>query len=193
MGNIHPFQLTTLPHFNVDNVRQNEYLSALHDTTLGVIGRLELTDLMGDLVARAGQLSGAHHGFIYWLDPNGEELECKVGVGRMSSIVGLRLRRGEGLAGKVWQNGEPLVIDDYDAWEGRSETVGRHLVRAMIGMPLKSGMTLAIEPMVNAGGWMTRVSHDKWTVVTADGSLSAHFEHTIAITGGDAEILTKAG
>ena len=58
------------------------------------------------------------------------------------------------------------------------------------GPVLRSGMTLAIEPMVNAGSWRTRVSDDQWTVVTADGSLSAHFEHTIAVTNGRAEILT---
>jgi methionyl aminopeptidase len=58
------------------------------------------------------------------------------------------------------------------------------------GPVLRKGMTLAIEPMVNAGGWRTRVCDDLWTVVTADGSLSAHFEHTIAVTDGKAEILT---
>ncbi|MCL0041436.1 type I methionyl aminopeptidase, partial [Dehalococcoidia bacterium] len=52
------------------------------------------------------------------------------------------------------------------------------------------GMTLALEPMINAGGWATKVLPDRWTVVTADGSLSAHFEHTIAITNGVPEILT---
>jgi methionyl aminopeptidase len=51
-------------------------------------------------------------------------------------------------------------------------------------------MTLAIEPMVNAGVWKTKVRDDQWTVVTADGSLSAHFEHTIAVTNDRAEILT---
>ncbi len=59
------------------------------------------------------------------------------------------------------------------------------------GARLRKGMTLAIEPMVNVGGWKTRLLADQWTVVTADGSLSAHFEHTIAITGGDAEVLTR--
>jgi methionyl aminopeptidase len=58
------------------------------------------------------------------------------------------------------------------------------------GPVLRKGMTLAIEPMVNAGVWKTRVRDDQWTVVTADGSLSAHFEHTIAVTNGSAEILT---
>ncbi len=58
------------------------------------------------------------------------------------------------------------------------------------GPVLKPGMVLAIEPMVNAGGPDVRVLQDKWTAVTADGSLSAHFEHTIAITENGTEILT---
>ncbi len=59
------------------------------------------------------------------------------------------------------------------------------------GLVLKKGMTLALEPMVNMGDWRTRLGDDHWTVLTADGSLSAHFEHTIAITDGEAEVLTS--
>jgi len=59
------------------------------------------------------------------------------------------------------------------------------------GPRLRSGMTLALEPMVNVGDWRTRVLENKWTVVTLDGSLSAHFERTIAIRDGDAEVLTR--
>jgi len=59
------------------------------------------------------------------------------------------------------------------------------------GPVLKKGMTLALEPMVNLGDWRTRVGDDQWTVLTADGSLSAHFEHTITITDGEPEILTS--
>jgi methionyl aminopeptidase len=58
------------------------------------------------------------------------------------------------------------------------------------GPVLRKGMTLAIEPMVNIGGWKTKVKNNHWTVVTADGSLSAHFEKTIAIADGEAEVLT---
>ena len=58
------------------------------------------------------------------------------------------------------------------------------------GPVLKKGMVLAIEPMVNAGDWRTKRHDDNWTVSTLDGSLSAHFEHTIAITDGEAQILT---
>jgi methionyl aminopeptidase len=58
------------------------------------------------------------------------------------------------------------------------------------GPALKNGMTLAIEPMVNAGTWRVKVAADGWTVSTADGRPSAHFEHTIAIINGKAQILT---
>ena len=58
------------------------------------------------------------------------------------------------------------------------------------GPEIKKGMTLALEPMLNAGDWRTRLGHDRWVVLTADGSLSAHFEHTIAITDGEPEVLT---
>jgi len=57
---------------------------------------------------------------------------------------------------------------------------------------LKAGMTIAIEPMVNAGGPAIEMLNDGWTVVTKDGELSAHFEHTVLITEADAEILTCA-
>lgn len=59
------------------------------------------------------------------------------------------------------------------------------------GPRLRPGMTLAIEPMVNTGGYEVRTLLDNWTVVTKDSSLSAHFEHTIAITDKGPEILTK--
>lgn len=58
------------------------------------------------------------------------------------------------------------------------------------GTRLRSGMTLAIEPMVTQGGWEVKTLEDGWTVVTADGSLSAHFEHDVVVREGEAEILS---
>ncbi len=99
------------------------------------------------------------------------------------------------------------AIQDYAESRGYSvvrEYVGHGVGRSMHEEPqipnyrqgkrgpkLKPGMTLAIEPMVNEGVWQTRTLGDKWTVVTQDGKLSAHFEHTVAITDGEPEILTK--
>lgn len=61
------------------------------------------------------------------------------------------------------------------------------------GMKLAAGMTLAVEPMINAGGWQVNFLDDGWTVVTADGSLSAHYENTILVTEEEPEILTMSG
>jgi len=58
------------------------------------------------------------------------------------------------------------------------------------GLPLKAGMTIALEPMVLVGTEETRVLPDQWTVVSADGSLTAHFEHSVAVTEGEPLILT---
>ncbi len=59
------------------------------------------------------------------------------------------------------------------------------------GVRLKEGMVLAIEPMVNAGQFEVRVLEDEWTVVTRDGSLSSHFEYTVALSDREAEVITK--
>lgn len=72
----------------------------------------------------------------------------------------------------------PQIPNFVDAGQGR-------------GPLLKAGMVLAIEPMINAGGPDVRVLEDHWTAVTADGALSAHFEHTVAITDQGPEILTR--
>jgi methionyl aminopeptidase len=59
------------------------------------------------------------------------------------------------------------------------------------GIAIKRGMAFAIEPMINLGGWKVKVLEDGWTVVTQDGSLSAHFEDTIIVSDGAPEIMTR--
>lgn len=99
------------------------------------------------------------------------------------------------------------AIQSYVEGEGFSivrEYVGHGIGRALHEDPqipnyldrrgpdlrLRPGLVICIEPMVNAGGARTRELPDQWTVATADGSLSAHFEHTVAVTTGDPDILT---
>jgi class 3 adenylate cyclase/CHASE3 domain sensor protein/putative methionine-R-sulfoxide reductase with GAF domain len=121
--------------------RQSEYLGALHDTTLGLISRLDLTELLSDLIARAGQLLGTQHGFIYLVDESGAAIERCVGVGVYAASIGQKLRPNEGVAGRVWQSGQSLVIDDYDIWEGRAAAAAKLelTIRSCMGVPLKSG------------------------------------------------------
>jgi methionyl aminopeptidase len=68
--------------------------------------------------------------------------------------------------------------------------VPNYVPRSPINPLLEEGMVLALEPMVNVGGYQVRVLPDGWTAVTADGSLSAHFEHTLAITANGPDILS---
>jgi len=94
---------------------------------------------------------------------------------------------------EVVANGYSVVREFVGHGVGRSlheEPQIPNYGRAGTGPKLKAGMTLAIEPMVNLGAAAVRTLGDQWTVVTADGMPSAHFEHTILITKEQPEILT---
>lgn len=123
--------------------QQNEYLAALHDTTLALINRLNVTDVLSAIVARAGSLVGTQHGYIYLVEYNAElrqtELVVQTGIGSFQRYIGFRLKPGEGVAGRIYQTGQPLVIDDYDAWAGRSRNFSYGRPAVVGGVPLTSG------------------------------------------------------
>src|SRR5439155_6791678 len=100
--------------------QQNEYLAALHETSLGLMNRLELADLFEAIILRAATLVGTSHGYIYVVEPNQEEIVVQAGVGIFNQNIGFKLKYGEGLAGRVWQTGEPISINDYGTWAGRA-------------------------------------------------------------------------
>lgn len=94
----------------------------------------------------------------------------------------------------VEQNGYSVVRDFVGHGIGTSlheEPQIPNFGRPGEGPRLKPGMTLAIEPMVNMGNWAVEILADNWTAVTKDGSLSAHFEHTVVVTDDKPEILTR--
>ena len=118
--------------------RQNEYLTALHETAIGLLSRLELSDLLLTVVKHAGQLSSAEHGNIYLYNETKNVLVLEVGQGIFYERIGAQLEPGTGLAGKVFQDGRPLLINDYDNWPGRSSAIEFKSIRAIMGVPLKS-------------------------------------------------------
>jgi PAS domain S-box-containing protein len=120
-------------------LRQNQYLAALNDTTLALMNRLELPDLLETIVTRAGPLIDALHGFIYLLEPETDEMVMRVAVGYHKRDIGYRMRRGKGFAGMVWQTGQSLAINDYSTWEKRLPDSELDSLRALVGIPLKSG------------------------------------------------------
>ncbi|MEA5416700.1 type I methionyl aminopeptidase [Synechococcus sp. BA-132 BA5] len=102
------------------------------------------------------------------------------------------------LAGAVQDHVEAhgyAIVEDYTGHGvGRNlheePSVFNYRTRDLPNMQLRAGMTLAVEPILNAGGKGCRTLKDRWTVVTADGSLSAQWEHTIVVTGDGCDILT---
>lgn len=117
--------------------RQNEYLAALHETALYLMNRLELHDLLEVIILRAGELMGTSHGYIHLLGPRGTEMI--VGIGIYHRCVDYGVRPGKGLVGKIWQTGQPLVVDNYSTWPDRLPDPQLDVIRAQIGVPLKSG------------------------------------------------------
>jgi signal transduction histidine kinase len=117
--------------------RQNEELAALYETTLGLISRLEPTSLLEAMLARAAALIGTPHAYLYVLDDVPEQLVIRAGIGVFADAIGRPLRRGEGLAGRVWETGEPMSVEDYGRWAGRAP--GFDFVRAAASIPLRAG------------------------------------------------------
>jgi PAS domain S-box-containing protein len=129
----------TPPATQAELRRETEYLSALHETALALMRRLDAHDLLEAILKRAADLAGTPHGFIYLCDAAAEEMQIKVGLGVFERHVGFRLRRGEGLSGRVWSTAEPMAVDDYDTWPGRSDQFDREVFTAIVGVPLSSG------------------------------------------------------
>jgi signal transduction histidine kinase/DNA-binding response OmpR family regulator/PAS domain-containing protein len=118
--------------------QQNEYLAALHETTLGLISRLDLNDLLHAIVNRAGQLLGTPNGFVYLLEEQDDELEQKVGLGIFEAAIGFRLKKGEGLSGRVWEQGKAILVEDYNNWEHRAPSADLDQLRGLMAVPLHS-------------------------------------------------------
>ena len=159
----------------------------------------------GDIISiDIGAVYKGYHGDSAWTHAVGEisdEAKNLMKVTRESLFIGLQQAKPGNRLGDICH-----AIGEYVESHGYSVPVdytghgiGRELHeepaipnygRAGRGVLLKEGMTLAIEPMVHAGKPQTRVLQDDWTVVSKDGSLAAHYEHTIVITSTGYEILT---
>ena len=163
----------------------------------------------GDIVSI--DLCATYRGFIgdcagtYPVGEVSEEAKKLMETARQAFFEGLKFAKA---GNRVYDIGE--AVQDYVESHGFSvvrDFVGHGIGRGMheaLEVPnyrpterranprLLKGMTIAVEPMINAGGWEIKVLPDGWTVLTADGSLSAHYENSILITDGEPEILTMS-
>ena len=159
----------------------------------------------GDIVSV--DVGVVHHGFIGDTARTVAVGGCDVRAQKLMDVTEKALYEGiaQAVSGKrvadisravqayVEGNGFSVVREFVGHGVGRSmheEPQVPNFVDGKSSPKLRPGMTLAIEPMVNAGQPAVKILNDGWTVVTQDGSLSAHFEHTVLITEGEPEILT---
>jgi methionyl aminopeptidase len=172
----------------------------------GIPGTRKLRE--GDIVSV--DVGATYKGFVgdcagtYPCGPCGAEALRLITVTRQSFFEGLRYARqgnrvrdiSAGVQQYAEANGYSVVRDYVGHGVGakmhEDPEVPNYVVPGRGSPRLMRGMTLAVEPMVNAGGWEVKVLPDGWTVLTADGSLSAHYENSILITDGEPEILTMA-
>lgn len=118
--------------------RHNTYREALHQTTLDLVNRLDLNDLLQSIVERAALLGGGD-GYIYLVEPDEKTIIVRYGSGIFKQFIGFKMSPGEGIGGKVWVSGQPLVVDAYDSWTGRSDAFAENLIGAVAGIPLSIG------------------------------------------------------
>ena len=98
--------------------------------------------LLERVVTWAGQVVGTPNGYICLIEPETGEMVLRVGTGAYTGLVGLRMLKGEGLSGRVWETAGALAIPDYSTWEGRVRRIAAGGFRAVLGVPLVSGGTV---------------------------------------------------
>jgi signal transduction histidine kinase/putative methionine-R-sulfoxide reductase with GAF domain len=119
--------------------RQAEQLEALRQVGLELAAELDRDALLHSITSRAIELLDGTGGRLYLYRPDREILEPVVSIGPHSPPIGSVLRRGEGLSGKVWETGEPLIVDNYQTWEGRAAAYEDAMPLGIVGVAIQWG------------------------------------------------------
>ena len=108
----------------------------MHETSLGVMHRLDIDDLLHEVLVRAGELTESTHGYIYLAETGQRTLVTRAAMGVFEEETHLPVTRGEGLVGQVMETLEPSIIDDYDSWPDRVSTFPLDRIKAIVSVPL---------------------------------------------------------
>jgi PAS domain S-box-containing protein len=114
-------------------------LEGLREVGLELTAQLNLDALLHSVVLRAVELAGGTEGGLFLHHPDQDVLEWAVAASPDMPTLGFVLHRGEGLAGKVWETGEPLIVDRYQPWEERSQTFETYHFASVVGVPIRWG------------------------------------------------------
>ena len=118
--------------------RHAQEMSALYEISLEINSRQNLSTLLDAIVRRATALLGTNSGILLLLQPDGETLKVTASVNIPENYIGTEVKIGEGVAGRIIQTGDPLIVENYGQWAGRSEAVHEPVGR-ILGVPLKQG------------------------------------------------------
>lgn len=137
------YQLTMLEE-NQELLRKNEellitknsYLNALFGTTLLMVKGTDMATLFQTIIDGAASLANSAYAFIFLVDPVGESLELRAGSGVHKDYIGLVIKRGEGLSGRVLEEGRSIMIDNYATWPHKVTKADFSQVGAMVGVPI---------------------------------------------------------
>jgi PAS domain S-box-containing protein/putative nucleotidyltransferase with HDIG domain len=154
--------------------RRSEELLALHETSLDVVSRLELHNLLAAIIARAVQLLEGEAGDIYLYRPDSEDLISGASYRMPARVHGAIVKPGEGLSGRVLQTRAPLIVDDYDAWNGRSEMYAGYGFAHVMGVPITFGDQFLGVVVVERG-------HQSPSFTDRDQGLLTLFAHQAAV------------
>ena len=116
--------------------RLADELAAFHEITVGLADRLDVDGVLETILERAASLVGTADAYLYL--PEGDDLVVRFGLGQFVSHIGYRMERGNGVAGRVLETGEPLAVPDYQTWWGRSQRLEGQPFHAVVGVPLHS-------------------------------------------------------
>jgi PAS domain S-box-containing protein len=131
--------------------RQRAYLEALHATWPVLVNRLELSDILQTVTDQAARLVNTQYGCLYAVNPETNILELKVSLGIPENTLSAYIRKGEGLAGRVWQSGQTILVDEFSAWDSHTTNINTEKLHATIGVPLTSrGQVIGVIGIMHA-------------------------------------------
>ncbi|NWF65006.1 MAG: PAS domain S-box protein [Chloroflexi bacterium] len=153
--------------------QQTRYLTTLHETTFGLLNRLELKPLLESILNHTSELFETPHAGIDLVLPDGSALKQEMGYGIYEGWNGALTQKGVGLTGKVWEQGKTILVNDYEAWEGKNPEAAEIGLYAVAGAPLKSGGSILGVLLVSTIEKGRRISSEQVTLLERLAALAS--------------------
>ncbi len=167
-------------------------LEALRETGLELTAQLDLNSLLHSVVSRSVELLRGTEGGLYLYQADRDVLEWTVAIGLHMAPVGNILHRGEGLSGKVWETGEPLIVDDYQHWGGRAPIYAEYPFAAVVGVPICWGKEFlgVLDVLSDTPGVFSRADADLLSLFATQAAIAIRNARLYEQTQQDAETKT---